>query len=206
MTTSSGATAGVPGRGKPAVREKVLRAALEAAAAAAPGPVKVADIAALAGMSAGHVMYYFGSRDRILVETLLHAESELAARRDKRLAEAADAEQALRTLVRTYLPGGRGDARWKLWAQLLASPPQDRPTLAAFADLLDAWSRSVARVVRDGVASGVFRCDDPDDLGYRACRLMDGYALEVLLGTQGRSRTWAVDAVVAALLRELRPA
>lgn len=192
-------------RGKPAVRAQVLRAALAAAAEAAPGPVKVADIAARARMSPGHVMYYFGSRDRILVETLLHAESELATRRDRRLREAGDARQALTALVRSYLPVGRADPRWKLWAQLLASPPQDRATLEAFAEVLDAWATSLAGIVRDGISAGTFRCADPDAFAYRACRLMDGYALEVLLGARGRSRQWAVDGVTTALLDDLAP-
>lgn len=175
----------------------MLRAALTAAADAAPGPVRVADIATRADMSPGHVMYYFGSRDRILVETLLHAESELATRRDRVMSGSPSPLEGLAALVRLYLPTGRSDARWKLWTQLLADPPRDPETLAAFAGLIDSWSGALAEVVSTGVRHGDFRCADPATFAYRGCRLMDGYALEVLLGARGRSRRWAIEEVLA---------
>lgn len=177
-------------------RAKVLDAALLAAAEAAPGPVRVADIAARAGMSPGHVMYYFKRRDRIVVETLLYAEQDLARRRDHRLARSVDPHQALRMLVSLYLPTSRSDPRWRLWTQLLASPPVDRATRDAFAQITDSWSSSLAAVIQRGCREGSMTCTDPPSTAYRLCRLMDGYALEVLLGTPGRGSRWAVRAVL----------
>ncbi|MCB0905498.1 MAG: TetR/AcrR family transcriptional regulator [Nocardioidaceae bacterium] len=189
--------------GRPEVRAKVLKAALLAAADAAPGPVKVADIARRAEMSPGHVMYYFQRRDRIVAETLLHAERELAEKRDKQLAKAADAEQALETLVRLYLPSNRADARWRLWAQLLASAPDDAETRGAFAGVIDSWAEALAAVIATGRDQGTMACQDPATAAYQACRLMDGYALEVLMGAPGRGRTWAVRSVLDAVRRSV---
>lgn len=189
--------------GRPEVRAKVLRAAFLAAAEAAPGPVKVADIARRAEMSPGHVMYYFQRRDRIVAETLLHAERELAVKRDKQLARAVDAGQALEILVRLYLPTGRADPRWRLWAQLLASAPDDGQTRVDFAGVIDSWADALARVVAAGCDQGSMTCEDPVAAAYQACRLMDGYALEVLMGAPGRSRTWAVRSVLDAVRRSL---
>ena len=190
---------------KPSQRAKVLKAAMEVMAEVGPDRVRVQDIAARAGMSPGHVMYYFGKRDRILVDTLLQSEADLVSARDRRISSADGPREGLDRLVRLYLPSGADDLRWKLWAQLVARPPQDAETLRAYAAVIDSWGEALAGVVRDGVAAGVFACDDPDELAYRSCRLMDGYALEVLLGSPGRTRSWAVAAVVSALTRELEP-
>jgi AcrR family transcriptional regulator len=188
---------------KPSVRAKVLKAAMEVAAERGPDRLRVQDIAERAGMSPGHVMYYFGKRDRILVDTLLLAESDLAAQRDRRLASAASPVEALDRLVRLYLPAGAEDVRWKLWAQLVARPPRDAETLAAYTAVIDSWADALARVIREGEASGDFACDEVEEVAARSCRLMDGYALEVLLGAPGRTRAWAVAQVRAALDREL---
>lgn len=184
-------------------RSVVMRAALEAAKDAGAAPIRVQDIAARAQMSAGHVMYYFGSRDRVVAETLLFAEAELAVRRDRALARAADAPAAVVEVVRLYLPARREDARWKLWSQLVASPPRDRTTLVAYAQAVDSWSVALELVVAAGVTAHQFSCADPAAFAYRACRLMDGYALEVLLGSPGRTRAWAVREVTTALFVDL---
>ncbi|MEV4189102.1 TetR family transcriptional regulator, partial [Streptosporangium canum] len=75
---------------RPDVRAHVLRAALLAIDEVGPERLRVRDIAERAGMSSGHVMYYFGKRDRILVSTLLLSEDELAERRTAELATVAD--------------------------------------------------------------------------------------------------------------------
>lgn len=177
-------------------RARVFAAALAAAAESAPGPVKVTDIATRAGMSAGHVMYYFGDRDRIVVETLLDAERTLAATRDRRVARAGDARAALEVLVRLYLPTGRSDGRWRLWAQLLAHAPEDTATRVAVEQVIDGWTHALESVIRRGVDERLSVCPDPARTAYDLCRLMDGYALEQLLGRRGATRTWAVNAVL----------
>ncbi len=189
---------------KPSARAKVLKAAMEVMAEVGPDRVRVQDIAARAGMSAGHVMYYFGKRDRILVDTLLLSEADLATTRDRRIAAAAGPVDALDRLVRLYLPTGADDVRWKLWAQLVARPPQDVETLTAYSAVIDSWAECLAGILADGVDAGVLTCADPSAYANRACRLMDGYSLEVLLGAPGRTRTWAVAEVSAALASDLR--
>lgn len=184
-------------------RARVFAAALAAAAQAAPGPVRVADIAARAQMSAGHVMYYFGDRERIVVETLLYAERELAATRDRRLKRITDARAALESLVWLYLPTSRADGRWRLWAQLLARAPEDPASRTAVAEVIDGWNAAFEAVIRDGAEAGQWECGDPARTAYDLCRLMDGYALEQLLGRRGATRRWAHQAVMETAERLL---
>jgi len=67
-----------------------------------------------------------------------------------------------------------------------------------------AFAESLAAIITDGVGVGVLTCADPSAYANRACRLMDGYSLEVLLGAPGRTRAWAVAEVSAALAADLR--
>jgi AcrR family transcriptional regulator len=191
-------TADAGSRSKPQMRAKVLRAALEAIEKLGPDRVRVQDISARAGMSSGHVMYYFGDRDRILVGTLLLSEDNLAQRRDRAVRRAVDPWDAVDRVSRLYLPGGPKDVRWTLWAQALARPPADADTRTALREAVDSWSACLATVIRQGVASGHFRSLEADATAYRYCRFMDGLAMEVLLGSPGRARAWAVGQAAEA--------
>jgi AcrR family transcriptional regulator len=181
------------GRSKPQVRAMVLRAALDAIEELGPDRVRVQDIADRAGMSSGHVMYYFGDRDRILVGTLLLSEQNLAERRTRALAKEVDPWRSVERLTRLYLPASSRDVRWTLWAQTIARPPTDRATQEQLRACVDSWSEALAGVITSGRAAGVFRTSDPDATAYRFCRLMDGLAMELLLGAPGHSRAWAVQ-------------
>lgn len=185
------------GRSKPQVRARVLRAALSAFAELGPDRVRVQDIADRAGMSSGHVMYYFGDRDRILMGTLLLSEESLAERRDRTLARAADPAEALDRAIRLYLPTGPRDVRWLLWAQAMARPPADPATRERLRAAVDAWATAIAGEL--AALPGVPASVDCSVAAYRLCRLMDGLAMEILLGAPGRGRAWAVAEAAAAL-------
>src|SRR5580700_11519712 len=57
-------------------RDRVLQAALDLITEAGIDQVRVAEIARRAGMSSGQVMYYFTSKEHILLETLAWCEYE----------------------------------------------------------------------------------------------------------------------------------
>ncbi|MFD8557182.1 TetR/AcrR family transcriptional regulator [Streptosporangium canum] len=191
---------------RPDVRAHVLRAALLAIDEVGPERLRVRDIAERAGMSSGHVMYYFGKRDRILVSTLLLSEDELAERRTAELATVADPREAVGRLVELYLPGGPRDVRWRLWAQVIARPPQDEETLLRIAGFTGTWVGELAAIVVRGVGEGLFRpVDDAQEHATRMCRIMDSLASDVLLGLPGRGPGWAHEQAMRAIWRELLP-
>src|SRR5437660_10966063 len=76
-------------------RDRVLQASLELIAEVGIDRVRLAEIARRAGMSSGQVMYYFTTKEHILLETLAWSEHEETRRR------------------RAVLPGGAG-----LWHQI----------------------------------------------------------------------------------------
>jgi AcrR family transcriptional regulator len=188
---------------KPQVRAKVLQAAMEVIAEVGPDRVTVKDIADRAGMSTGHVLYYFGKRERILIDTLLLTENDFALRRDRRVARASDEWVATHELTKLYLPVGPRDVRWKLWVQLFANPPRDPETLRQFATVTDSWAHSLESVIDSGISRGLFHSENPAEAAHDYCRMMDGLSLEILLATPGHTRTWAVGKANNFLRREL---
>jgi AcrR family transcriptional regulator len=184
-------------------RARVLRAAIEAIAERGPERVTIRDIAARADISPSHVMYYFGRRDRILVETLRWSEEELSVRRRSELGPLRSPAKALRRFVRLYLPTATEDLRWNLWHQIIARPPTDAQTLTLVAALEQEWVDDLDVLVREGADAGEFAVDDPAEFALRARLLMDGVASDIVLGLPGRTPTWGVGLVTAALEKEL---
>ncbi|WP_344828018.1 TetR/AcrR family transcriptional regulator [Actinocorallia longicatena] len=191
---------------RPDMRAHVLRAALLAIEEVGPARVRVQDIADRAGMSTGHVLYYFGRRDRVIIETLLMSEQELIARCRAELAGIEDPEAAVARYVTVYLPDGHDDIRWRLWSQVMAAPPADEETLLKLKEGLASWHAILAGLVETGVAAGVFvPLDDPAFVAMRACRMMDGLGTDLMIGIPGHGTAWAVEAALAALRRDLLP-
>jgi AcrR family transcriptional regulator len=177
-------------------RQRVLEAAIAAIAETGVERIRLADIAERAGMSAGHILYYFGSKDAILTQTLSWSEHDLAEHRAERLAEQSPGEPRVRCFVDLYLPVGLRDARWNLWAQLLSRPPVDSGRLDDLDVLSDLWRRDLEAIL------GVL-VDDPARLDAAArlgCYLLDGIALDLLVGAASLSREAAVALATDGIL------
>jgi AcrR family transcriptional regulator len=187
-------------------RARVLAAAVEAIADVGPERLTVRDIAARAGMSAGHVLYYFGRKDRILVETLRMSEEELGETRREALRRARTARAGIRRFVALYLPTSSEDQRWNLWNQVIARPPQDLADRAAVLALEQAWVDDLTSLIELGVARGEFALrtgTDPAEVAERHRFLLDGVASEILIGLPGRTPAWGGRLVLRSLARDL---
>jgi AcrR family transcriptional regulator len=66
-------------------RRQIIDAALAEVRAQPIAEVRLAAITARAGLGASHALYYFGSRDGVLVAAVAHAEQQLVADRRDRL-------------------------------------------------------------------------------------------------------------------------
>ena len=74
-------------------------------------------------MSSGQLMYYFSSKENILLETLAWQEHEETARRRVALPGAAVGWPRLELFVDLYLPSGLADPVWILWMEARARRP-----------------------------------------------------------------------------------
>ncbi len=142
--------------GRPDQRRRVLLAAVDAFAERGAEGVRLKDISDRVGMSPGHILYYFGRKDRVLLETLRWSETELASARRAELARYRSPWRAIERFVDLYLPVSASDPRWNLWAQVSAQPPGDTEGQEQIAELEQGWISDLAEWVARGVAAEAF--------------------------------------------------
>ena len=166
----------------PELRDRVLDAALEVIAERGLAATRIADISARAGMSAGHVMYYFRSKDRVLVETLRHIEDRMHEQARTELATIDPGPDRLRRLLELNLPDGLADPGWTLWLEAWTLAPHDEVVRELVAELEGAWVGLLADVVRAGVEAGTLVCDHVDAAVARLYATINGLAVQVVTG------------------------
>ena len=172
-------------------RARVLEAAMYAITEQGLDAVSMRDIAARAGMSPGHILYYFESKDALLLAVLWWSETDLAVRRRASLARIHERDRAIRRFCEWYLPENSQDPRWHLWIQMHARPPQDEASRGALLEMIQSWIDDFTAIVGDAA------------LAERCCSLMDGLALDILLELPGRTRARALRIATEALHAEL---
>ena len=167
----------------------MLEAALEAITERGVPDTRMSDIAVRAGMSPGHVLYYFRSKAHILTELLRWNEDRFHADLRAGLAGTETARERLLHLIRASVPDGPGDPHWLLWLEVWARSPHD-PDLFAGRELEERrFQELVASVIRDGQRSGEFDpAIDAFDAAVRLSALIDGLAIHVAIGAPGIDR------------------
>jgi len=187
-------------------RDRVLKAALELIIEVGVDQVRLAEIARRAGMSSGQVMYYFTSKEHILLETLAWQEHQDTLRRQAALAKVTGAWRQLQRLVELYLPGTHPDPSWILWMEAWARAPHNKQVSRFLEELLNPWRDDLAAIVTRGVAEGAFAPPaDIDNFTRWFIALLDGLALQRLQRMQGTSRKRLTDLALYAARIELDP-
>jgi AcrR family transcriptional regulator len=186
-------------------RIEVMEAAMIAIAELGVARVSVRELGRRTGMSPGHILYYFGCRDRILVETLRWSEADLGERRRRALAGIADPWRRALRWAELALPEGVGDVRWGLWVQVAATPPADAPTRRFLRELEDAWIDDLEAILAAGLAAGDFTfAEPPGVVASRLSIMVDGLAFGILRGVPGHTRARAARTAAGWFARELR--
>ncbi|MEV7129223.1 TetR/AcrR family transcriptional regulator [Streptomyces sp. NPDC093260] len=170
-------------------REEVLAAAMEMIAGRGLEKLTMAALGRAVGMSSGHLLYYFGSKDELLLRTLEWSESRLGAERARLLTRPAPARERLAAYVDLYVPDGHRDPHWTLWLEVwnrsLGAVEDARDRQAA---IEGAWHRDLAALVAEGVSRGEFRPVDADRFATRLRALLDGFSIHVAIGLRGTGR------------------
>jgi len=180
-------------------RERVFEEAMHAIADVGPDRTTMRVLSARLQMSPGHILYYFGSKDRLLLETLLWSEEDKFREERPKIERARTNATKLRRIVEGYIPTSGRDPRWLLWAYMFAQPPDDKAGLAAVQEIGRPWFDALQEALRDGVDAGEFQALDDETVALRANALMDGLALSVLLGMREVGRAWAIREAMAYL-------
>ncbi len=194
------------GEERPDQRRRVLLAAVDAFAERGAEGVRLKDISDRVGMSPGHILYYFGRKDRVLLETLRWSETELAEQRRAELARYRSPWRAIERFVDLYLPVSAIDPRWNLWAQVSAQPPGHVEGQRQIADLEQGWITDLREWVAHGVESEDFAAHEASEVDAFALRwvlMMNGIAEQVRLEVPGHDARWARRYTLAGMASEL---
>ncbi|NLU65806.1 TetR/AcrR family transcriptional regulator [Streptomyces sp. HNM0574] len=165
-------------------RAQILDSACRVIARTGVAALRVADVAKGAGMSPGIIHYYFDNK-RDLTRAAFEQNFRRSLERRAVVFE-ADREpgQKLRDLVEVYLPHGEETTdAWHVWTQLWATALHDTELRDLSDRAYGEWRRSIASIIRDGQAAGQVAEGDPVDLANLLIGVLDGLAVQVLVGS-----------------------
>ncbi|MEU6878980.1 TetR/AcrR family transcriptional regulator [Streptomyces sp. NPDC046712] len=183
-------------------QERMLEEAMAAIAEGGLASLTMSALAERLGTSGGHILYYFGSKDLLLLAALRWSEAALAEERRALLARRLTAERKLDLFLRLYLPRGPRDPRWTLWIELWPRTPANDALREAQRELDRGWQEDLEALLAKGVAQSRFAPMDAADVTARASELLallDGLSTRVVLGQEsGRDARPALEAARAA--------
>lgn len=164
-------------------RRRILAAAIAVLRERGFSGTRVADIATTAGTSPALVLYHFSSLADVLVAALVSVEDDYYAT----LAHGQETDPRDR-LVRMALlsaEGGPAFGDWQLWLEVWVRGLHDVriDDLRRLSD--QRWRTEIQQVVDAGVSTGLFAADDPARTTLRMASLMDGLAVQAVLGGAG---------------------
>ncbi|MET9659568.1 TetR family transcriptional regulator C-terminal domain-containing protein [Streptomyces sp. NPDC006510] len=179
-------------------REELLAAAMATIAERGLDGLTMAGLGREVQMSSGHLLYYFRTKDELLLQTLEWSEGRLGAERNALLSGPATARERLDGYIDLYLPDAPRDPHWTLWLEVWnRSQNADDDARARQAAIEDAWHRDLVALLAGGAAAGEFRPVDADRFATRLRALLDGFSVHVAVGIPGTGRSQ-----VLALVRE----
>ncbi|MFG2938963.1 TetR/AcrR family transcriptional regulator [Streptomyces sp. NPDC048282] len=170
-------------------REDVLAAAMTMIAGRGLEKLTMAALGREVGMSSGHLLYYFHSKDELLLQALEWSEGRLGTERGRLLTRPGTARERLDAYVDLYVPEGHRDPHWTLWLEVWnRSQNADETARDRQAAIEGAWHRDLVALLAEGVSAGEFRLVDPDRFAARLRALLDGFSIHVAIGLRGTGR------------------
>ncbi|WP_405990602.1 TetR/AcrR family transcriptional regulator [Streptomyces sp. NBC_00986] len=171
-------------------REDVLAAAMGMIAERGLEQLTMAALGREVGMSSGHLLYYFHSKDELLLQALEWSEGRLGAERGRLLTRTATTvRERVDAYVDLYVPEGHRDPHWTLWLEVWnRSQNADDDARDRQAAIEGVWHRDLVALIAEGVSRGEFRAVDPDRFAARLRALLDGFSIHVAIGLRGTDR------------------
>lgn len=163
-------------------RERILVEAQDLLSERGLADLSLSELGRRLGTSAGHLSYYFGNKDGLLLELLRWCEGAEADQRAVILASDAPLLDKLEQLCGIYIPDHAGDPRWLVWAELWPRAGREPALKAAQAEYDGAWAADVAGLLGElGVA-------DPEPRTRALLALLDGLSIALLIGEEWLDR------------------
>ena len=177
-------------------REEVLAAAMRMIAARGLDKLTMTALGREVNMSSGHLLYYFGTKDELLLRTLEWSEGLLGTERSRLLSAPRSVRERLDAYVALYVPDGPGDPHWTLWLEVFhRSRTADDTARDRQAAIEGAWHRDLVALLAEGTSRGEFPALDAERFATRLRALLDGFSLQVAIGLRGTGREHVLDHV-----------
>lgn len=165
-------------------RDQMLAAAAALIAEHGFSDTRIADVAERVGTSPPLVVYYFGTKDKLLTEALRYSEQSFYAAAEQMLAESSSMVKRLETLVAwTCLPDDKEETpgTWGLWFDLWAQAFRHPEVKKDRVELDQRWRAMIARVVREGMDAGEIETVDAEEFSIAFAALLDGLSIQTAL-------------------------
>ena len=161
-------------------RIEMLRAAAQLICERGFGDTRITDVATRAGVSSALVIYYFGTRDRLLVDALRYSEESFYEAAEQMLAEVASLRERLSLLIMWWcVPAGKDEipGAWGLWFDLWAQAFRHDEIKAGRAELDARWRKMII----DALDSSELSAKDKRMFALEFAALLDGLSIQVAL-------------------------
>lgn len=166
-------------------KEQILAAACDVVSEIGFKSLRVADVAKRAGTSTGTVHYYFATKRDLMHAAFEYNFARSLERRQSILDVRGDPRERLHDFVESYLPADEVTVKaWHVWAELWVEALHDSDLQELNERVYGEWRRVMAAIIRDGQDAGVFRDGDPVGQANALIGMIDGLALQVLLGSK----------------------
>ena len=167
-------------------RRRILLAAIEVLRARGFSGTRVADIAAAAGTSPALVLYHFSSLGEVLVAALTSVDEQFYQDLDSENT-AADPRDTLVRMAALAAEGGPAFGDWQLWLEVWVRARHDQRIDDVRRSIDRRWRDELTTLISRGVQEGVFTTDDPHASAVRLSAMLDGLAVQVVLGDEDMS-------------------
>lgn len=181
-------------------RERVMQEAWALLAERGLADLSLSELGRRLDTSAGHLSYYFGSKNGLLLELLRWSEEELAEQLAPVLESDSSAEERLHGLCLINFPRFAGDPRWLLWVELWPRVMHEPALREAQLEFDAVWRAAIARILSE-------LTDDVETLTQRVFALIDGLSVALLTGDTALTvdQAWQhVKALLPATDRDTR--
>jgi AcrR family transcriptional regulator len=187
-------------------KQQMLHAAAELISARGFGDTRIADVARRSGVSPALVIYYFGSRDRLLIDALRYSDEIFYAAAEKLLVGLTSSRAKLEGLVRltlgpdsvTEFPGS-----WGLWLDTWAQAYRHPEVASGRLELEQRWRDLIMDIVKQGRRDGDVGKVDAARFAATFSALLDGLSIQVALKDPLVDAATACDIAMNLVDREL---
>ncbi len=138
-------------------------------------------VAREAGVSRGLLHYYFGSKERLMVEVVRSDCDTRVAALEERLATATSADEFVAFLVQTLEAFLSDEPSQAVLYEMLSASRRSEEIRAELAELYRRWRGHLAAALEEKQREGVVKLDaEPEDVAALLFALGDGMGLQVI--------------------------